>query len=94
VISFVNGYLCTSSCDVAKAKRGVDPHPKADPREADGKADKSDAIRLASELGDPAVVFGGSLSTLAPARVNATVAAQASNPARLSTPAPTIDLLV
>src|ERR1044072_6202704 len=27
-ISFVNGYLCTSCCDVAKAKRGENPHPR------------------------------------------------------------------
>ena len=30
MISFVNGFLCTSSCDVSKAKQGVDPHPKTD----------------------------------------------------------------
>jgi hypothetical protein len=65
VISFVNGYLCTSSCDEAKARRGIDPHPKPDPTQADGKADKSDRIKPASELRDPAVVFGGSLAGLA-----------------------------
>jgi hypothetical protein len=26
-ISFVNGFMCTSSCDVAKAQKGEDPHP-------------------------------------------------------------------
>ena len=30
-ISYVNGYLCTCSCDVSKAKRGEDPHPSTDP---------------------------------------------------------------
>jgi hypothetical protein len=67
VISFVNGYLCTSSCDEAKARRGIDPHPKPDPTQPDGKADKSDRIRPASELRDPAVVFGGALAGMAAA---------------------------
>ena len=26
-VSFVNGFYCESSCDVAKAKKGQDPHP-------------------------------------------------------------------
>jgi hypothetical protein len=58
-ISFVNGYLCTSCCDVAKAKRGENPHPK--PGE-DGKtaAKAGDASRV-NPSRDPAVTFGGAL---------------------------------
>jgi hypothetical protein len=89
-ISFVNGYLCTSSCDEAKAKRGVDPHPKFDPTEADGKADRSDNIRPASQLEDPAVVFGGVL-----ARTFAAAPAASVNAApTASTPQQTTALLV
>jgi hypothetical protein len=65
MISFVNGYLCTSSCDVSKAKRGVDPHPKAgdDPNAA--KPETKNGIVKAA---DPAVTFGGSLSGMSAAR--------------------------
>jgi hypothetical protein len=64
MISFVNGYLCTSSCDVSKAKRGVDPHPKA--------GDDPNAANPATKNGlansnDPAVTFGGSLSGMSAA---------------------------
>ena len=38
-ISFVNGFLCTSSCDVSKAKQGVDPHPKLDELQNSAKPD-------------------------------------------------------
>ena len=48
-VSVVNGYVCTSSCDVAKARKGEDPHP------ANGVPQGG-----ASDRG-PAVVFGGSL---------------------------------
>jgi hypothetical protein len=53
-ISFVNGYLCTRSCHVSKAKRGEDPHPSTDPTKTDSK--KKDAA------GRDAVLYGGSLS--------------------------------
>lgn len=61
-ISFVNGYLCTSCCDVAKAKRGENPHPKSG---EDGNA----AAKLGDASGgDPsrnqAVTFGGALADL------------------------------
>ena len=81
MVSFVNGYLCTSSCDEAKAKRGVDPHPKADPTQADGKPDKSDQIKPASAVDDLAVVFGGALAGVAglgPVANGATPSARAS----------------
>jgi hypothetical protein len=53
-VSVVNGYVCTSSCDVAKAKKGEDPHPAiraANGEPQDGAVDRG-----------PAVLFGGSLS--------------------------------
>jgi pyruvate/2-oxoglutarate/acetoin dehydrogenase E1 component len=54
-ISIVNGYFCASSCDVAKAKKGEDPHPSTEPGNLDGKD------RKAFRSNDPAVLFGGAL---------------------------------
>jgi hypothetical protein len=53
-ISIVNGYLCTSSCDAAKARTGQDPHPRNDASHPQGPA--SDPTRT------PAVTFGGALA--------------------------------
>ena len=78
-ISFVNGFLCTSSCDVSKAKQGVDPHPKTD--ELQNSA-KQDATKNAPPTGkdateSAAVILGGSLSvTSASAAVSPASAAQ------------------
>jgi hypothetical protein len=57
-ISVVNGYVCTSSCDVAKARKGEDPHPRTGVDQADAAKDK------ASRADDPAVLFGGTLADL------------------------------
>ncbi len=65
--SVVNGYLCTCSCDVAKAKRGVDPHPKTDDTQNPAKPDTKDGV----VRDDQAVTYGGSLS--APTATSATV---------------------
>ena len=62
MISFVNGFLCTSSCDVSKAKQGVDPHPKADAAQNPAKPETKDGV---VKPDDPAVVLGGALSTTA-----------------------------
>ena len=63
--SVVNGYLCSCSCDVAKAKRGVDPHQQTDGLQ---NAKKPDATKNgAVEPDSPAVVFGGSLAAVTPA---------------------------
>jgi hypothetical protein len=59
-ISYVNGFLCTCSCDVSKAKRGEDPHPSTDPTKADSR--KNDAAGGDTRTDGPAVVYGGSLS--------------------------------
>jgi hypothetical protein len=37
-ISIVNGYLCFSSCDAAKARAGEDPHPSVDASTSRGPA--------------------------------------------------------
>ena len=59
-ISIVNGYVCTSSCDVAKAKKGQDPHPAEGPGETPNKSASGEQIGGATR--DEAVVFGGSLA--------------------------------
>jgi hypothetical protein len=56
-VSVVNGYFCANSCDAAKAKKGQDPHPSTDPGSVDGND------RSSPRADDPAVVFGGSLSS-------------------------------
>ncbi len=55
-ISIVNGYLCTSACDAAKARTGQDPHPRSATNQTPNvRPDPSEP---------PAVTFGGSLSGL------------------------------
>jgi len=57
-ISVVNGYVCTSGCDAAKAKQGIDPNaPPGTPPGVDSK--KSEFA------GQPATVLGGALKDLA-----------------------------
>ena len=53
-ISIVNGYVCYSCCDVAKAKHGEDPHKTL------GQVQDDPAKPGAAQ--DPAVVFGGALA--------------------------------
>jgi hypothetical protein len=57
-ISVVNGYVCYSSCDASKAKKGQDPHPST------GLAKDVEEDGSSSSLGrtdQPAVVFDGAL---------------------------------
>ncbi len=61
MISFVNGFLCTCSCDVSKAKQGVDPHPKTDGSQNSSKPHTPKNGMVDSE--NPAVVLGGSLAS-------------------------------
>ena len=61
-VSFVNGFLCTSSCDVAKAKQGQDPHPAE--HAARLRAERGNKDAGATPARDPSVIFGGSLSNL------------------------------
>ncbi|MEZ5788491.1 MAG: hypothetical protein R3D62_18880 [Xanthobacteraceae bacterium] len=92
MISFVNGFLCTSSCDVAKAKRGVDPHPKTGGLPDAGKPDASKSG--AATLDGDAVVFGGSLSPKsAAAAVQPVSAVQSAGPAGVFGRGQAVDLL-
>jgi hypothetical protein len=87
MISVVNGYICCSSCDAAKAKQGKDPNaPPGTPLGVDAK-DK--ASGLASQ---PATVLGGILKDLA--TVNAVTAASAAAPANTDYRSPGVNLLV
>jgi hypothetical protein len=86
-VSVVNGYFCANSCDAAKAKKGEDPHPSTDPGSVDGnnKSPRTD---------NPAVVFGGSLSTtLQSYAVTATSASQPNDPAAAPRTGSAIDIL-
>jgi hypothetical protein len=93
MISFVNGFLCTSSCDVSKAKRGIDPHPKTGSLPEVGKPNTSkDGI---ARLDGDAVVFGGSLSAnAATAAVQPVSTVQFAAPAGIPGQGQAVDLLV
>ncbi len=87
-ISFVNGFMCTSSCDVAKAKKGEDPHPNLHPLdEADGKQGRD-----GKALDGPAVVFGGALTDPAQA-VTGAAATDRAAPASLWKQGFSVDVL-
>jgi hypothetical protein len=58
MITFVNGYLCTCSCDVSKAKRGADPHQQADGLQNPESSKNASGGRT---FDGPAVLYGGSL---------------------------------
>jgi hypothetical protein len=69
VISIVNGYICTTSCEVASAKQGKDPSaPLGSALGASGKN------KNAAFAGQPATVLDGSLAKISDA--NPTVAQQ------------------
>jgi hypothetical protein len=89
-ISFVNGFMCTSSCDVAKAKKGEDPHPNLHTtNDADGKQGRGGK---SSALDGPAVVFGGSLADTAQAMMGA-AATDRPDPANLRKQGFSLDVL-
>jgi len=69
MISVVNGYVCTSSCEAASARQGRDP--SAPPGSPPGVNKKSDFA------GQPATILDGSLKDLAaPAAAKAPTNAQ------------------
>jgi hypothetical protein len=75
-IRMVNGYACASCEDVAKAKRGENPARADEPsatKPAPGAA-------MAGAPGEPAVIYGGSLT--APAGVSAGAEARTDDPGR------------
>jgi hypothetical protein len=87
-ISIVNGYFCASSCDVAKAKKGEDPHPSTEP----GNVDDKD--RGAFQVDDPAVLFGGALSAaLSGDAVKPADGTQPADPASARRTGQTVDVL-
>jgi hypothetical protein len=63
VISVVNGYVCTSSCEAASARAGKDPNaPSGTPPGQSDKTDKTSALD-----GQPATALGGTLKDIAAA---------------------------
>lgn len=79
-VSVVNGFVCYSSCDVSKAKQGKDPHPST----GAGNIDQNNASSSTGRADQPAVVFGGSLSTSAADSIMAVANTGPANPAELS----------
>jgi hypothetical protein len=60
MISVVNGYVCTSSCEAANARQGENPTaPSGAPS---GQSDKTD--KTSGFAGQPATVLGGALKDL------------------------------
>ena len=60
MVSVVNGYVCFSSCDEAKAKQGNNPNvvPGTPPEASDPK-------KKSAFAGHPSVILGGALKDLA-----------------------------
>ena len=76
MISVVNGYVCTSSCEAASAKQGKDPNaPPGTPPGASGKPDKNSPF-----AGQPATVLDGALKDLATAVTAAGAPAPSNKP--------------
>ena len=67
MITIVNGYVCTSSCDMAKARQNKDPH--APPGSPPGTTSKNDPASVFA--GQPASILDGALKGLAGAAVAA-----------------------
>jgi hypothetical protein len=83
MITYVNGYVCTTPCEAAAARKGKDPFaPPGTPPGQSGKPDKKSGID-----GQPATVFGGVLANQNPNATNAvtpTGAPSLSNPSVLN----------
>jgi hypothetical protein len=60
MVSVVNGYVCFSSCDEAKAKRGTDPNAKPGT-----PPDVSDPSKKSAFAEQPSVILDGTLKSLA-----------------------------
>jgi len=64
MVAVVNGYVCFSSCDAAKAKQSKDPN--APPGAESNPSKAHDPSKPKSALdSQPATVFGGALQDLA-----------------------------
>jgi len=92
MITFVNGFLCASSCDVSKAKQGVDPHQQTDGVQAAAKSATKNGVVAADK---PAVVFGGSLSaTSTTTNTGPSSAVQSAAATNIQSQAQSVNLLV
>ena len=84
MISVVNGYVCTSSCEAAAARAGKDPNaPPGTPAGTSHKTDKTSGF-----TGQPATILDGVLKDVAVA-VTVTAASGAASSDR-----PLLNLLV
>jgi hypothetical protein len=86
MISVVNGYVCNSSCDVAKAKQGKDPNSQPGALGAASKTNKTSGFS-----GQPATILDGVLKDQV---TTATVAANAGAVASSAASPSTVNLLV
>ena len=87
MISVVNGYVCSSSCDVEAAKKGKDPSsPTGSPADTSSKPGKTSGFDQ-----QPATVLDGALKQRSAA--NTVTAASASQPAGTGVQQPTMNLL-
>jgi hypothetical protein len=90
VITIVNGYMCFSSCEAAKARAGEDPHKAA--RQIQNELNKHE--RAAAEKFGAAVVFGGSLQASADAADAQAASTQSFGSTSADAVASSVDLLV
>jgi hypothetical protein len=60
MISVVNGYVCTSSCEAANARQGENPTAPSGARS--GQSDKTD--KTSGFAGQPSTLLGGALKDL------------------------------
>ena len=87
MISVVNGFVCSSGCDVEKAKQGKDPN--APPGAPPGRSAKDDAAGKFDK--QPVTILDGALKEqLTASAVTAVSGAQAPGGA----PQPSVNLLV
>ncbi len=81
-VSVVNGFVCYSGCDAAKARTGQDPHPKTDSGRPGGSTTPT-----AGGVQNPAVTFAGALANraaVAPAAASPQAGATNASPAQSS----------
>ena len=94
MITYVNGYVCTTPCEAAAAKKGKDPFaPPGTPAGQHAKNDKSKGID-----GQLATIFGGALANLnlssAVTPAGAPLSSGQTGPQSPSSNQPTLNLLV
>ena len=86
--------MCTSSCDVSKAKQGVDPHPKIDELQNTAKANpEENAPATGRDTDTGAVILDGSLRATS-AAVSPASAAQSAVAASIQAQGQFVNLLI